>query len=73
MADELLLPQVEESVQERLAGAEGADIHISAPGLLKNPAQQAERVKPSTEVGLGGTLIQWPQNRLYLPAPAHCL
>ena len=71
MTDEYLFLEVIEAVQEGFAGAEGADIYISTPGLLKNPVQQAERMKSSTEIALGRAPTQRLQNRRYVPAPAH--
>ena len=69
--DEFLFPEVIETVQEWLAGTERADIYISTPGLLKNPVQETERMKSSTEIALRGALIQWLEYRRYVPAPAH--
>ena len=71
MVYEFLLSEIIETVQEGLASREGADVHISTPGLLKNPIQQTERMKPSTKIGLGRALIQWLEYRRYVPAPAH--
>lgn len=71
MAYQFLFLEVVESIQERLTGAEGADVHISTPGLLKNPVQQAERMKSSTQIGLCCALIQWLEYRRYALAPAH--
>ena len=71
MTNEMLFTEVVEAIQERLRGTEGADIHISTPGLLKNPVQQTERMKPSTEIGLGSTFIERLKDRRYVPAPAH--
>lgn len=71
MSNKMLFPQVIETIEESLAGAEGADIYISTPGLLKNPVQETERMESSTQIALRGALIQWLENRRYVPAPAH--
>ena len=71
VTNEFLLTEVVETVQESLAGAEGADIYISTPGLLKNPVQETERMKTSAQIALRGALIQWLEYRRYVPAPAH--
>lgn len=68
---EFLLSQVEETIQESLTGTESADVYISTPGLLKNPVQETERMKSSTQIALRGALIQWLEYRRYVPAPAH--
>ena len=52
VTNEFLLTEVVEAIQESLAGAEGADIYISTPGLLKNPVQETERMKSSAEIAL---------------------
>ena len=71
MSNKMLFPQVIETIEESFAGTECAYVHISTPGLLKNPVQQTERMKPSTEIGLGGLFIQRLKNRPYVPPPAH--
>ena len=71
MAYQFLLPEVVEAIQECLAGTEGADINISTPGLLKNPVQETERMKSSTEIALGSALTERLEYRRYVPAPAH--
>ena len=71
MTNEMLFTEVVEAIQERFRGTEGADVHISTPGLLKNPVLETERMKSSTQIALRGALIQWLEYRRYVPAPAH--
>lgn len=58
LVNEVTPPQSEETAEESVRRGESGHVHVSTPGLLKDPPEQAERVQASTEMILRNGVTQ---------------